>query len=69
MVYPTDYVHRINKITGINNVKKIDYSRCSYEKLKNLEQYYQQRAVLTDDWFYYKELLEIRKEKRYRQEK
>lgn len=68
MVYPTDNVHRINRITRINTVQKIDYSRCSFAKLKNLEQYYQQRAVMTNDWFYYKELLEIRKQirkKRY----
>ena len=66
MIYPTDNVHRITRINIIDKVRKIDYSRYSFEKLRNLEQYYQQRAVMTNDWFYYKELLEIRKEKRSR---
>ena len=62
MVYPTDNVYRIEKISRITNVSKIDYSGCSIKRLQNLEQYYQHQAVLTNDWFYYKELLEIRKQ-------
>lgn len=61
MIQPKDYVSKVTKISRIKKVQKIDYSRCSPKKLKVLEQELQQKAILTNDWYYYAELLEIRK--------
>lgn len=61
MIKPKDYVSKVAKISRIKKVQKTDYSRCSPKKLKILEQDFQQKAILTNDWYYYAELLEIRK--------
>ena len=61
MIQLTDYVSKVAKISRIKKVQKTDYSRCSPKKLKNLEQELQQKAILTNNWYYYAELLEIRK--------
>lgn len=61
MIQPTDYVSKVAKISRIKKAQIIDYSRCSPKKLKVLEQEFQQKAILTNDWYYYAELLEIRK--------
>ncbi len=61
MIQSTDYVSKVAKISRIKKVQKIDYSRCSPKKLKVLEQELQQKAILTNNWYYYAELLEIRK--------
>lgn len=61
MIKPTDYVSKVAIISRIKKVQKTDYSRCSPKKLKNLEQELQQKAILTNDWYYYAELQEIRK--------
>ena len=61
MIKPKDCVSKVAKISRIKKVQKTDYSRCSPKKLKILEQDFQQKAILTNDWYYYAELLEIRK--------
>ena len=61
MIKPKDYVSKVAKISRIKKVQKTDYSRCSPKKLKILEQELQQKAILTNDWYYYAELQEIRK--------
>ena len=61
MIKPKDYVSKVAKISRIKKVQKTDYSRCSPKKLKILEQELQQKAILTNNWYYYVELLEIRK--------
>ena len=63
MIKPKDYVSKVAKISRIKKVQKTDYSRCSPKKLKNLEQELQQKAILTNNWYYYAELQEIRKER------
>ena len=60
MIKPKDYVSKVAKISRIKKVQKTDYSRCSPRKLKILEQELQQKAILTNNWYYYAELLEIR---------
>ena len=60
MIKPKDYVSKVAKISRIKKVQKTDYSRCSLKKLKILEQDFQQKAILTNNWYYYAELLEIR---------
>lgn len=64
MIQPTDNIHKVAKISKVTNVQKVDYSSFSLKDLKNLEQNFQHKAVLTNDWYYYAELLEIRKAKR-----
>lgn len=61
MIKPKDYVSKVAKISRIKKVQKTDYSRCSPKKLKILEQELQQKAILTNNWYYYAELQEIRK--------
>ena len=61
MIKPKDYVSKVAKISRIKKVQKTDYSRCSPKKLKILEQELQQKAILTNNWYYYVELQEIRK--------
>ena len=61
MIKPKDCVSKVAKISRIKKVQKTDYSRCSPKKLKNLEQELQQKAILTNNWYYYAELQEIRK--------
>lgn len=60
MIKPKDCVSKVAKISRIKKVQKTDYSRCSPKKLKILEQDFQQKAILTNNWYYYAELLEIR---------
>lgn len=61
MIKAKDCVSKVAKISRIKKVQKTDYSRCSPKKLKILEQELQQKAILTNNWYYYVELLEIRK--------
>lgn len=61
MIKPKDCVSKVAKISRIKKVQKTDYSRCSPKKLKILEQELQQKAILTNNWYYYVELQEIRK--------
>ena len=61
MIKPKDCVSKVAKISRIKKVQKTDYSRCSPKKLKILEQELQQKAILTNNWYYYAELQEIRK--------
>ena len=64
MIKAKDCVSKVAKISRIKKVQKTDYSRCSPKKLKILEQELQQKAILTNNWYYYVELLEIRKVRR-----
>lgn len=61
MIQTKDYVSKVAKISRIKKVQKTDYLHCSPKKLKVLEQELQQKAILTNDLYYYAELLEIRK--------
>ena len=61
MIKPKDCVSKVAKISRIKKVQKTGYSRCSPKKLKSLEQEVQQKGILTNNWDYYAELLEIRK--------
>ena len=61
MIKAKDCVSKVAKISRIKKVQKTYYSRCSPKKLKILEQELQQKAILTNNWYYYAELLEIRK--------
>ena len=61
MIKAKDCVSKVAKISRIKKVQKTDYSRCSPKKLKILEQELQQKAILTNNWYYYAELQEIRK--------
>ena len=57
MIKPKDCVSKVAKISRIKKVQKTDYSRCPPKKLKILEQDFQQKAILTNDWYYYAGLL------------
>lgn len=59
----TDSIHKIGTVSNIRPVRKINYSIFSLSELKNMELKMQRGAVLTNDWFYYQNILEIRKAK------
>ena len=66
MVIPADYAHKIEPASNIKPVgsvkpvRKIDYSAFPLNELRIMEWKMQRRAVLTNDWFCYQNLLEIR---------
>lgn len=65
MIFPTDFKHSVVPISGVGGARKVEESiKINTRDYCRLEQYYQQMAVITDDTFYYRKLLEVRQEKR-----
>lgn len=65
MIFPTDFKHSVAPISGVVGARKVEESiKINTRDYGRLEQYYQQMAVITDDTFYYRKLLEVRQEKR-----
>lgn len=65
MIFPTDFKHSVAPISDVVGARKVEESiKINTRDYGRLEQYYQQMAVITDDAFYYRKLLEVRQEKR-----
>lgn len=65
MIFPTDFKHSVAPISGVVGARKVEETiKINTRDYGRLEQYYQQMAVITDDAFYYRKLLEVRQEKR-----
>lgn len=64
MIFPTDFKHSVAPISGVVGARKVEESiKINTRDYGRLEQYYQQMAVITDDTFYYRKLLEVRQKK------
>ena len=63
MIFPTDYAHTVAPTSGVHKVQSVEYHTKSWSHPQYLRWYYQVRAAETDDWFYYKKLLELNKHK------
>lgn len=60
---PTDYVYRVARVSGVRVAHCVE-PRTEYRSHPHdLRFYYQMCAAETDDWFYYKKLLELNKHK------